>query len=212
MDKIHETRDGTKYLEYCKSRNKLRALTRKLRKEFEQNLANQTKKNPKVFWRYYKSKTTIKQGIGELNTDYTDSKSQTTTKDEEKANIFADYFSSVFTTEQPGYIPTMPTVNNKTEMYKLTITENTILSILKELSISKSPGPNEISTRLLMELSGVICHPLCKIFETSIKTSCIPDDWKDAKISAIYKNGNKKLASNYHPISLTSIVCKCMEK
>ena len=63
-----------------------------------------------------------------------------------------------------------------------------------------------------MELSDVICHPLCKIFETSIKTSCIPDDWKDAKISAIYKNGNKKLASNYRPISLTSIVCKCMEK
>ena len=106
----------------------------------------------------------------------------------------------------------MPTVNNKTEMDKLTITEDTILQILKELNISKSPGPDEISTRLLMELSGVICHPLCKIFETSIKTSCIPDDWKDAKISGIYKNGNKKLASNYRPISLTSIVCKCMEK
>jgi len=54
MDKIHamETRDGTKYLEYCKSRNKLRALTRKLQKEFERNLAHQTKKNPKVFLRY----------------------------------------------------------------------------------------------------------------------------------------------------------------
>ena len=49
-----ETRDGTKYLEYCKSRNKIRALTRKLRKEFERNLATQTKKNPKVFWNYYK--------------------------------------------------------------------------------------------------------------------------------------------------------------
>ena len=105
----------------------------------------------------------------------------------------------------------MPTVNNKTEMDKLTVTENTILSILKELNISKSPGPDEISTRQLMELSDVICHPLCKIFETSIKTYCIPDDWKDAKISAIYKNGNNKLASNYRPISLTSIVCKCME-
>ena len=88
------------------------------------------------------------------------------------------------------------------------------MSGLSIFNISKSPGPDEISTRLLMELSNVICHPLCKIFETSIKTSCIPDDWKDAKISAIYKNGNKKFASNYRQlqlISLTSIVCKCME-
>jgi len=46
----------------------------------------------------------------------------------------------------------MPVVNNKTEMDKLTITDNTILSILKEPNISKSPGPDEISARLLMEL------------------------------------------------------------
>ena len=38
-----------------------------------------------------------------------------------------------------------------------------------------------------MELSDVICHPLCKIFETSLKTFCIADDWKDANILAIYK-------------------------
>ena len=39
------------------------------------------------------------------------------------------------------------------------------------------------------------------------------DDWKDAKISAMYKKGNKKSAGNYHPISLvTSKVCKCLEK
>ena len=62
-----------------------------------------------------------------------------------------------------------------------------------------------------MELSDVICHLLCKIFETSLKTSCIPDDWKDAKISAIYKNGKIKFICTYRPISLISIVCKCME-
>ena len=207
-----ETRDGTKYLEYCKSRNKIRALTRKLRKEFEKNLAIQTKKNPKVFWNYYKSKTTVKQGIGELNIDHTNPKSQTTTEDEEKANILANYFSSVFTTEQTGSIPTTPKVNIKLAMDELKVTENIILLTLKELNISKSPGPDEIGARLLTELSENICLPLQKIFETSIKTSSIPDEWKDAKISAIYKKGNKKLACNYRPISLTSVVCKCMEK
>ena len=79
-----ETRDGKKYLEYCKIRNKVRALTRKLQKEFERNVANQTKKNPKAFWQYYKSKTTIKPGIGKLNIDPTNPKSNTTTDDGKK--------------------------------------------------------------------------------------------------------------------------------
>ena len=38
-----ETRDRKKYIEYCKSGNKIRALIRKLRKEFERNLATQKK-------------------------------------------------------------------------------------------------------------------------------------------------------------------------
>ena len=82
-------------------------------------------------------------------------------------------------------------------MDELKVTENIILLTLKELNISKSPGTDEIGARLLTELSENIC---------------IPDKWKDAKISAIYKKGNKKLACNYHPISLTSVVCKCMDK
>ena len=120
-----------------------------------------------------------------------------------KAGVVAFVWASVSTrllhmqyilnTEQPVFIPNMPKVNNKTEMDQLNITENTILSILKELNIGKSPGPNEISTRrlIIIELSDVIFHPLCKIFETSLRQICIPDDWKDAKILAIYKNDNQ---------------------
>ena len=74
-----ETRDGKKYLEYCKIRNKVRALTRTLRKEFERNVANQTKKNSKAFWQCCKSKTTIKPGVGELNVDPINPNSKTTT-------------------------------------------------------------------------------------------------------------------------------------
>ena len=36
-------------------------------------------------------------------------------------------------------------------------------------------------------------------------------DWSTARISAIYKKGDKSNPSNYRPVSLTCITCKSME-
>ena len=51
----------------------------------------------------------------------------------ERFNTSRDYF--ICNTEQPGFIPNMPTVNNKTDLDKLNITENTILYIKKNLTL-----------------------------------------------------------------------------
>ena len=63
----------------------------------------------------------------------------------------------------------MPTIRRVTitMMEELTITERKILLVLK--NINKSPGPDEIGVRLLVEHSKSICHLLHTIFETSIK-------------------------------------------
>ena len=74
-----------------------------------------------------------------------------------------------------------------------------------KLKISKSPGPDGIHPGVLKEVSMSLCTSLARIFETSNKTALLPEDWKCANITAIYKKGN------YRPISLTSIVCKLME-
>ena len=39
----------------------------------------------------------------------------------------------------------------------------------------------------------------------------LPDDWKQATVSAIYKKGSRNKAGNYRPVSLTCILCKVME-
>ena len=36
--------------------------------------------------------------------------------------------------------------------------------------------------------------------------------WKEARVSVIYKKGNKKLAGNYRPVSITSVLCRILEK
>ena len=39
----------------------------------------------------------------------------------------------------------------------------------------------------------------------------LPNDWKSANITLIYKKGPHDLDDNYHPVSLTSVICKTME-
>ena len=49
------------------------------------------------------------------------------------------------------------------------------------------------------------------IFNTSLTTGKVPSIWKQGVVTAIYKKGNRNLASNYRAITLTSIVCKLCE-
>ena len=45
-----------------------------------------------------------------------------------------------------------------------------------------------------------------------MESGTIPSQRKEARVVAIYKKGNKKLASNYRPVSITSVLCRILEK
>ena len=40
----------------------------------------------------------------------------------------------------------------------------------------------------------------------------LPNDWTSANVVPVYKKGDRRIAANYRPISLTSIVVKVMER
>ena len=75
-----------------------------------------------------------------------------------------------------------------------------------------SLGPDSLHPRLLFEIKESIAEPLSIIFNQSLALKTIRKEWKNAQISAIFKKGNKSQATNYIPVSLTSVVCKIMEK
>ena len=56
-----------------------------------------------------------------------------------------------------------------------------------------------------------IATPLRIIFNALLEQRKLPDPWKQAKVCAIFKKWNKRLASNYRPVSLTAIICKLTE-
>ena len=49
------------------------------------------------------------------------------------------------------------------------------------------------------------------IFQKSFDTGIVPKDWRTANVTAIFKKGEKHKASNYRPVSLTSLCCKIQE-
>ena len=66
--------------------------------------------------------------------------------------------------------------------------------------------------KLLYETLTEIGEALANLFVESFKSGSIPRDWKVAIVVPLYKKGSRSLPSNYRPVSLTSIVCKVMEK
>ena len=89
--------------------------------------------------------------------------------------------------------------------------EDHILKILQDLKVDKAAGPDGISPRILWETKFLITCPLRFIFEKSFTEGIIPNDWKQAVVIPIFKNGKKDVLQNYGPISLTCIVCKVMK-
>ena len=63
----------------------------------------------------------------------------------------------------------------------------------------------------MKEYSTYIAPILHIIFRESLSKGQLPEDWKKAHIIPVFKKGNKHDASNYRPVSLTSICCKTLE-
>ena len=58
--------------------------------------------------------------------------------------------------------------------------------------------------RLLILIKDEISYPLTVLFTKSLAEGVVPEDWERANVSPIYKKGNKNIAENYRPVSLTS--------
>ena len=132
-----------------------------------------------------------------------------TKSDEEAAETFNNYFCSVFTKDKQS-LPSLSIPDNLEP--SLQISRDSVISLLNKLKTDTSPGPDQIHPKILYEIRNEIVEPLTYIFNKSLSESELPSDWKNATVVPIFKKGKKNLASNYRPISLTSVICKLLEK
>ena len=89
---------------------------------------------------------------------------------------------------------------------------NKVFSLLNKLDKSKATGLDNISARLVRECADIISVPICDIFKQSIRQGIFPDDWKNARVTPLFKQGDRGNVNNYRPISVIPIVAKVFER
>jgi len=135
----------------------------------------------------------------------------------EIANSFNTYFTSIGET----LASSIQHDSNSPESYlKPTTTTfsieapslETVCKLLEGLNERKAIGLDKIPNRLLKLSASIIAPSLTKIFSKSIETGIFPQEWKLAKVTPIFKKGDKTDPGNYRPISVIPVVSKVFEK
>ena len=204
-----KSRSSGDYRSYACQRNRTTYEIRKARQDFESRIIANVKKEPKNLFKYIRSRQQVKAITGPLE----DGKGQMTEDDHQTAEVLHDFFRSVFVSEDVESLPEFPDMTNgNSTISHVTVTPNEVLEELKQLNLDKAAGPDGIPTILLKKCAEQLAIPLSTLFQKTLDESKIPNDWKKAKITPIFKKGTKKCPGNYRPVSLTSQPCKVLER
>ena len=115
---------------FASTRNALRALTRKLRKTFEESITKNIKTNPKAFWKYSKCRFKTYSTINAL----INPNGNVVHGDALKVEIFNNFFTSVFTNESISSLRTFTLDKTVPILSDVDITPHMVLEKTKSYS------------------------------------------------------------------------------
>ena len=170
---------------YNEGRNAYTQIRIETQRNYEKDIIEKSKEEPKLFYNYINSKTKKKEQILAITDE-----GVTYDNDKDMSEILNKKFQSVFTKEtsfddkQDRPIP-------KQKLGKIKLTQKRVQEVLKNLDKNKAMGPDEISPWVLRECAEELCLPIFMIFTNSLEQGKLPDIWKSAIITPIYKKETK---------------------
>ena len=167
--------------------------------------------NPKKFWQvtnellFNKTTNTNLTNIT-LNINNIKINNQT-----EVANTFNEFFVNIGNSNNL-LIPTQPVINNaltNMNLYKTTPVE---IQNIKSLNKKSTYGHDNIPIKFYTLDNEIIAEKISELTNNVLKTGIYPNCMKIAKVTPLYKSGDKQNVSNYRPISVLPIFSKILEK
>ena len=115
------------------------------------------------------------------------------------ANIMSNYFSPLFIIEQLNNVPQLRQYEgNILDTFNFSAEE--VQEKLQDLNIYKSTGPDMLHPRILRALEDKLARPLTHIFNNSVDTGIIPEDWKSSNATEIHKKGSRQEPETTDPL------------
>jgi hypothetical protein len=209
----HKTRNTPQtYSQYCSRRNRYTQAVREAKRANDERIAEQmaNSTNPKTWYnlcrKLYKG-SAIRDSIPSLSTP-----EQIATTAAEKASILNQAFVAKASNTPNKAMPPLKIHTTKC-LDNIEITRPKVLKTLQQLDTTKAPGPDRIHNIVLKNCAASLCNPLATLFQRSLAEGVLPSEWKLAEVTALYKHkGARNDPNNYRPISLTSSICKIMER
>ncbi len=108
----------------------------------------------------------------------------------EKASKLNQQFSSVFTDEKEEDFPCLGNSPHPT-MPDIIISSAGVEKLLLGLNPSKAAGPDAIPARFLKATAVELAPILTQLFQQSLQTGIVPEDWRTANVAPVFKKGDR---------------------
>ena len=87
-----------------------------------------------------------------------------------------------------------------------------VCTILNSFKVNKAAGLDKISAGMIKDAGYELAPSIAYLVNKSITDGIVPDLWKIASVTPVYKADGKLMVENYRPISVFPVLSKALEK
>ena len=157
---------------YKDKEKETKSMIRKRKNGWEKSIVEKRKTNPKLFYRHINRARKSRDKVAPLYDD----DGKVTVDPKRQAEILNKYYAGVFTRSEGE--PEEPIIATEERLEEISVTKEKVIEAITGIKQDAAPGPDEIPPRVFHELKEELAEPLTKLFEASMDTGKIPDEWR----------------------------------
>ena len=210
--KSNKSRNAVDFFIYKNLRNEANTMSANLKRDFITTSIGDNKNNVKKLWKILRKLIPSKNSSANSECEINGSSDPL-----HIAESFNKLFCSIGS-ELAEKIPDVsldhiPEILETDSVFEFEeVSTECVMKLLKNICASKATGIDGISAKFLklayIPLSGPITH----IINCSLRLSVVPMEWKRARVSPLFKSGDRSEMTNYKPISVLPVMGKILER